>query len=283
MILLKNLLKEEHQFRSREISSKSFLQLVNSDDFKAAKEKYDTDYRIYRGYKSQYSDSGRYYVDPLLGTERKSKSTTNFYMALQGSLPSWRKYPKRSKSIICATTRNTAKIYGPPHVIFLQKNALIGICPKSDFWYSFTEVSRRFKMGDMTDFNTYFFKLFNEMFDMELADKSSALTEKGYKDFIQIINERTTKDGIVGFLDYKTPDKNPANVWHPYIFLLKDLSMYWRGDWEKYFDDLLNPETNGFKLQTIENFDIKGEDREVWTDSPALMARSAYDDVETTD
>lgn len=83
---------------------------------------------------------------------RRSQNTSNFYTAILDTSPAMRaqKFPLRSKSLICSTSKAAAEGYsdwGASHSIsfVLPKNgAHIGVTPKSDIWY--TPV--KFPVGD---------------------------------------------------------------------------------------------------------------------------------------
>jgi len=70
--------------------------------------------------------------------KRKSRNTANFYTLMMENLSQWRKFPKRSNSLICTTDYYKARMYGTAYrVIPIDLNAKFGVCPEEDIWESF--------------------------------------------------------------------------------------------------------------------------------------------------
>lgn len=78
---------------------------------------------------------------PILGDsskmERKSANTYNYYTLWFDNHPTWKKFPKRSKSWICTTKYSYSTNYGYPSFVFPIGNPTVGICPSNDIWSSF--------------------------------------------------------------------------------------------------------------------------------------------------
>jgi len=87
-------------------------------------------YNIHRG---MHYEGDFYMIDPTKSL-RISRNTSNFYTLLIDNLPSWSKYPKRSKSIICTTEYRLSQDYGHSYTVLPFKDAKIGICPAGDLW-----------------------------------------------------------------------------------------------------------------------------------------------------
>jgi hypothetical protein len=90
--------------------------------------------RIYRG--MQY-DTDYYYIDPKSGKPRVSANTMNYYTLINDNSPYWKKYPKRSESLICTTDKDISEEYGISYVVLPYNGAKIGVCPANDYWFSF--------------------------------------------------------------------------------------------------------------------------------------------------
>jgi len=78
-------------------------------------------------------------TDSNKGIPRVSANTRNYVTLLMDNLPSWKKYPKRSRSIICSTSEVTSKSYGTLYIVIPYDNTNIGIAPDDDIWFSFKE------------------------------------------------------------------------------------------------------------------------------------------------
>jgi len=118
---------------------------------KQSVKKYKQGIRIYRGI-DVYEQF--LFVDPLK-YERVSANTSNYYTVINDNSPYWKKYPKRSRSIICGSDWDISTVYGTVYHVFPYDNAKIGICSQSDYWDSFPKV-RYYNMSDMSAFNEQF-------------------------------------------------------------------------------------------------------------------------------
>ena len=57
-------------------------------------------------------------------------------------LPSWKNYPKRSKSLVCSSSKSISWGYGnKAYVVFPYNNAKIGVCSEVDLWESFIDLN----------------------------------------------------------------------------------------------------------------------------------------------
>jgi len=101
--------------------------------------KSDTSIKIYRGIKNFGEDFG--YIDTNKGEPRVSANTYNYMTLFMDKLPSWRGWPKRSKSVICTTSNRYAGNYGNLYYVIPYDNTKIGICPEDDVWNSFYVLS----------------------------------------------------------------------------------------------------------------------------------------------
>lgn len=256
----------EYQKRSKPIDTELFKRILVAGHFNSAIKNYKNDINIFRGVEN-YNDSsqGFWIVNPQ-NTNRTSRNTNNFYTGLIDKLPSWKGWPKRSRSIVCATEYTNANKYGLLYYVLPKNGAKIGICSKPDFWHSFPLVQKRLKIDSMADFNSIFQFYVFQIKSEPLAKMAENLNEYSYDAFFEWLNLKISKEESIcrrrGHLSIDTVDA-----------INDDFERYLvDGQWEKYFDDLLNPEANGFKLQTIETFDTSDIDnREVWTDSTSLM------------
>jgi len=209
---------------------------------------------IHRDITVGWKDEARF-TDPAKGKPRVSRNTTNHYTLIIDNSPKWKRYPKRSKSIIC-TTR------GKAFYVFPEDKSRIGVCPSYDFWPSFTGSG----IWDMDGFN---------MALMELAQSSLGI--KSWDDSIGKIRsvfsmiDEAKIDDHEGFMA-KLNRGNDA--WGPFYgdsgneFLFqytreRDTKL------DPYIENLLDPNKNGFKIK-FAGSKIMGE-KEVWTEGKSIL------------
>jgi hypothetical protein len=204
----------------------------------------------YKGLRSHNKFGGPISLDDVMKTdpkliERKSKNTSNYYTMLLDNLQAWKKYPKRSRSLICTTSRRHAYNYGSAYLVLPFDGAKFGVCPKDDFWYSFPNVQKLAReFGDMADFNSTL--------------KSLDLPDNNFTEFIsRFLPSISSTDG----------SNYTVNAIHDYFSKAnKDADVI------KLFNSLLDPKTNGFKLTTVGNWPEEDDpSKEVWTDSECYM------------
>jgi len=206
---------------------------------------------IYRGLQSNiesclFNDPSKY--------DRMSKNTGNFYTVLFSEiLPSWKKYPKRSKSLICSSSESGASSYGNPFAVFPQNGANIGVVPARDMWGGFQNSIGQHRL-DLEDFNRDFEFIFSEL---------------GIKS-VDFSNKTTTLQAISKLqeaLDNIDPSKLSSRLRNMAAF---DIIYPAKGkDLIKFFDTFLSPTKNGFQLIKVGK--PLPENKEVWTDAPCVL------------
>lgn len=128
---------------------------------------------IYRGLKG--STSSYRYIDPSQHT-RVSKDISNYYTWWIDNHPSWKGWPKRSKSLICTTNMKDADLYGDIHRVYLKKGSVVGICPWGDIWSSFVQLE---VLGmDGSSFNAF----------MDRLSRSMKKSVNNYQDFLDLLS-----------------------------------------------------------------------------------------------
>ena len=208
---------------------------------------------IYRGIKST---DDYIFIEPKKHV-RKSANTANYYTLLfDHILPSWKKFPQRSESIICTTRRDSAASYaqGAPHIILPFDNAKIGVCPKSDIWMSFLMDM------DLTEFND------NLEFYMELAGQLKSDVESNPNSLKKALEEtgkfmKNNKEEIEANPDYK---------WYSLFY---SLFMNYNGTFLQFLNNLLDPSKNNFELIKPKDNIGKFKMNEMWTESPSIMIK----------
>jgi hypothetical protein len=212
---------------------------------------------------------------------RRSANTSNEFTVLTSqALPSWKKYPRRDQSFVCTTSREYAQDYGKIFHVFPLGDPDFGVCPKIDIWNSFKtdyyiagenaaphinlsiQLLNQFakqKVNLFAEFNTMSgddaLKLLGDINDAILSGKITAdIIDEEYKvmknyfvkaqqDFLKRIVKETLKN--------------------------KDII--------KTYDELLDPEANGFQLLKFPDV-IKSASKnvEVWFKGEALFVQERY-------
>lgn len=269
MIKVKPLILESFKRRSVELSTSPLMisKLINSK-YKTAKQLYDAGCIFYRGLKS--AGAPYYSIDPTK-TIRMPDQQSKFAHFLFDILPSWKKWPKRSKSLIFINSANAASTYGyNTYFVFPRDGAEIAVCPSTDFWFSFSHLDRRLNIDGIPNFNRFFSKFLFTVYDTESEN----------------FNDSNEVKSILEFLNKKAPSaeilRNQIKEvlgYSAYGYLLEDMGDNFKGDWLEYFDGLLDPETNGFKLVAIENinseeFSKEYNTYEMFTESKCILIKT---------
>ncbi len=250
---LENYLFEyRHETRSERLEKDEAISLLKKNCHYDLKK-----FKLYRG---SSPEDKTLLIEPAK-YERSSANTENYYTILFDNLPEWKRYPKRSKSIICTTDTSYADNFGTIYRVFPYDNAKIGICPTNDLWGSFERY-----MGDYTlaDFNYY----------LEKFAKTIGLDNKmnTYPDLIKLFDAiDNNKEWVIENL---SPSYSPPPFLDDYLKRKYSLSTSLLSFVENAFD----PENNGFKLVTPKTFG-NPDDKEVWTDSPSILIRDEFVDL----
>ena len=102
--------------------------------------------------------------DSTVGAPRVSKNTKNYYTLWVDNSKEWKDFPKRSRSFICSTSRTYADDFGEVYLVIPYDNAQIGICPESDYWYSFDIID------DLSSLNSLIDNISSIFLDLEIGD-----------------------------------------------------------------------------------------------------------------
>jgi len=210
------------------------LMLFNecSDAFKAWRR--NKEKYIYRGF-----DASDYYmtIDSKKFPERASANTTNEYTILFNHiLKSWTKYPRRN--VICSTDDINAASYGYTYFVFPVNGTKIGVCSDQDIWLSFKK-----GMGGRSLYrvNDFMFEVYGNYYN---ANDLGGFLHTTYLNHVDGHFIRTFK-----FMENWKEGE----------------SLY------DYFNKILNPDKNGFKLVKVGQ--PLPKDREVWFDGEALLVK----------
>lgn len=236
--------------RSKEVDFKFAADFILTKCRKAA-----TGTPIYRG--NRRLDKDYYYINPKDFKDRVSPwADYNYYNLLFSNLPSWLKYPKRSKSIVATTSyyeANGRNSRDTPYRLFPVDGSDIGVCPDSDIWDSFQDTLD----GDLADFNHILLSFLENA--SELLDQPEELEgiDRNYPRFIRLTQKIDELDRSK--IDFYDIEKRK-----------------WLEDWRKsnlpflyYLNKILAPNKNGFKL--VKAGTLIEEAKEVWTDGECIM------------
>lgn len=191
-------------------------------------------YLLYRGKKNA--------PNPQMGNAsesvRMSANTSNEYTLLIDSSPTWKNFPKRSKSFICTTSLQYAETYGQVQMVFPKDSAMIGCAGAKDFWIAFAS-PRMLDIFSLKDLNDYI----NRMLD--LTGQDSHQTDA------KVLRERLRKITDEAISAEADPDNHYAKLTLTAMKRLKVNNM------EALLDKMLDPAENGqdaFHLSEWENF-----------------------------
>lgn len=208
--------------------------------------------KLYRGLENSISFI---YIDPKKGNPRRSYNTSNHYTLIIDNSPKWKKYPKRSQSLICSNNNSTAAGYGFVYAVFPYNGANFGVCPTDDIWTSF-----KYKISH---------GLLNWLDSLEM------LTRK-YGVYLDDFSYKTLSRSLKEF-DEQYIEINDG--WYqPSKFSKMEYEKWFKGydpkkGLEKHIQTILDPDKNGFKLiNSLNKLPPSSDKKEIWTDSKCLMA-----------
>lgn len=198
-------------------------------------------------YRSMYTTTPEYvFTDPSIGT-RVSANVPNYYTLIIDNHPAWKKFPKRSESVICSTSRDYSE-----YVVLPEDGAKIGICPTYDIWESFGRSGI-----ESLDIWTY---------DFEKVLGTRGL-DKSWNQLRKAINTVSKRKNYVATSIWELISKvSKHNRW---------MREYFNGDEDdflKFIRNLFDPKKNGFKL--AKSGDTLPKEKELWTDGKCLIIRS---------
>ncbi len=228
---------------------------------------------IYRGVPNV--NSKFLYIEPNK-FERVSANTENFYTLLIDNSERWKKYPKRSKSIICSTSIATAHNYGKIYRVIPKVGSLIGLCPCNDIWKSFefflpiintfiNVLAHQKNITKIGEIETYYdlVVLFNDY---------DYWRDEAYNDIRSNLEEDEEIDEHQFLLEL-LEDQLLMNIYNPDLkHLIKLFVEYYIKDKDSidFLENILDPKDNDFALVKAGNHTIP-TNREVWTEGPCLL------------
>lgn len=259
--------------RGKKIDKEEAFALIERHCSKAWKHFLKTGWCPMRGMRFK----GDYYsIDPK-SSIRTSQNTVNFYTLAIDNDPRWKRYPKRSQSLVCTNNKGKANQYGEPYRVFAYDNSVWGVCPKNDLWDSFTKtLPYGMKLGELN------YNLEDLLSEMNIDDNITS-----YKDLLYALDD----------IDHNVEEAESIHeFWERYEYVVYDNELF------RYFYNTHQKKPNGstFKEMYLDFFDpnLNGffytkdpkvvaprqvGDNEVWTDGKAIMvsyAQSHYERIE---
>jgi len=220
---------------------------------------YNKGKKLFRGYYDAKDDF--LVVDPKNSKPRKSAyAKGNYYTLLIDNLPSWKKYPKRSQSLIMSSSYNKASQYtfssSTLYIVFPYDGSDIAVAPEDDIFNSFN-IYKEFSV--IMDTGNSFNKLLEELLSgtgEKHPDKSWSTLKKVFK-----LYDKETEDVLDQYHNSHGQLYNEN--------LDKFLKKYYSGDMLKMWDAVMNPTKNKFRLTTDITKIPSG--RECWTEGKCIM------------
>lgn len=213
---------------------------------------YNKGSKMYRG----TTDKGDFaLVKPSEYNRASAYASANFYTLLLDNLSEWKRYPKRSKSIVMSTDINKAWEYSDDggkklYVCLPVNGSKIGVCSGEDIWESFP--STLGNLGWWSD---------------DMSSIYGDWASESWNLFKQTINDYD-KEVTVQMVRRLKLTMNNRNRWFDkYADNIQDV-----GSSKPMLDvltELFNPSKNGFKLMKVG--DILPKYKEVWTDGDSIL------------
>jgi len=216
---------------------------------KSALSAYKSGKVVYRGV--GMGDTNFMFIQPSKFT-RASANTTNLYTTLIDGSSKWKEYPKRSKSIICTTSFDSAQNYGRLYIVLPVDGYKFGVCPRFDMWASFDD-SINDSLDTFNDSVEYIKNRLGVDFNMRSGLKT-------YSDLVKLCKMMDKA--------FKEYDDEVDYEW----------MKWYKGDFLKLFDQLLDPAKNHFKISKDIN-NLPRSRNEVWTDSDCYMVALGWTQV----
>lgn len=265
---LLNLIEDAKQPEHRqELSEAKFLELLNG---KAKNSHY-----IAKKNPFFRQDSG---ADMMLVTPAMKEERSKFWVdKLIKEIPAWGKMPSRSRFIKGYTNYDRTFGGDDVYVMIPLDGTKIGIAPGPSFYRSFKYFEKSLGF-DRVDNKTFIEWL--EIVQEGLAQltdtkvkKHEPTTFSQFKKALEQI-DKVLKD------DRKILEKNLSEgeaLSTEQAKILKDLLARHVVSTERYLEEKLDPEGNGFHAVRIESFSKGTGDHEIWIDAPCLLIkRSTY-------
>ena len=198
-------------------------------------------------------------IDPSTGL-RQSENTSNYYTVLMDNSPYFAGWPKRSRSLVCSTSRQYANAFadewgddGVLYAIFPSDGVKIAVCPGKDMWDTTIKLPRLGvafgkgkRYGDMSVFNNVLQRRFR------LPDAYALIQ--------QAVKTPEFAERLASFIHQSAPAEQ-KNSLQP-------------GEFLDYLQQQMAPANTGFELMSIADFSSSPpKNRECWVSGPVVAIR----------
>jgi hypothetical protein len=204
--------------------------------------------------------------------ERTSANTSNEYTLLLDNLPSWKEYPKRSRSLICSNAKGSRYAYGFGYVgiVIPFNGAKFGVCEQNDFWKS-VDLLRNYSFDGPQALNLELQRVF-ERAGIKIPNKNT-----DYNKLMDALEFGT--EWLRNNID-KQPGSDDSKEFYYRHWLVKCFRTVINGDETlfEFVERVLDPVKNGFNLTDYTGLQkYQNTTREVWTDSDCIIAFNSED------
>jgi len=269
---LKDLLREDapQSEHRQELSESKFLELLNSKAKNA--------HHIAKQSPFFRQDKG---PDMMLVTPEHKEERSSFWVdKLIKDIPAWSKMPSRSRFLKAFTKYERTFEGDDVYVMIPLDNTRIGIAPGPSFYRSFKDIEKSLGF-DRVDNKTFVDWIITvqeglaQITDFKVK-KHEPTTFAQFKKALEQIDEILQQDR-------KVLEKNLSagqSLTTEQAKVIKDLLARHVVNTERYLEEKLGPDENGFSSVRIESFGKGNGDHEVWVDKPVLLIkRSTYVDL----
>jgi len=241
------------------IKSEKYIENINENEFFEIMKnhKINLEYPIFRIVENPYTDFGYYVeysdiniVNPRVIYRKSPYANSNLYNLYLSNCKSWKKYPKRNRSLICGDVGVNNRD-GSLMIVIPLEDRKIAVA-SDDIWYSF-----KYLKNNLNDF------FWNLLIEFPMKEYWTSL-----KSFLreEIYNREYDNKHLKDFL--KTYVDN--NFEYLTLFIEDKITRL------EFFSKLLSPELNDIKLYNYKDLkygESNGKYNEIWTDSKSILIR----------
>jgi hypothetical protein len=242
----------EDKSRSVRLDMDDFIKSM--DDYSDAIKNYIDGKRIYRG---NDNAKGEILLTKPSEFNRVSANTLNFVTLIVDNMKEWDKYPKRSKSIICSSSPSNASDYGNPYIVLPKNGAKIGVCPESDWWYSFGEIM----INNVNNLIRLILKSVDPKLHIDATNHTSDITD--YKVLMELIRK------------FDSDEKYEKSIMSSNLSGVYKKIKGSNKTFEEAIIDYVSPDNYNFKLIDVKDYKLKRKNQELWTDGDSILIRES--------
>lgn len=212
---------------------------------------------------------------------RMSANTFNYYTLWMDNHPSWSKFPKRSKALVCSTNIITASQYARksyPQLIIPADSNKIGICSGDDLWFSFdalADMAEHVISGDYSfSMDKFMTTLYYGLSGLGISENEAQALQTNYSSFESVL-KRATRQDIQKIIDSVLE----KDLWEKkYRDLEKLLVILEKTNLNSLYDLFvkgLDPKRNNFKAVSAAEF-RESDDTEIWVQGLCYTIDTAF-------